>query len=79
MNTSRRSLLKKIYVAPAVIALGSMVLTTNVNGASSLSKKGNNGWGNGDQSAPGNSLNNNNAENNKANNPHKIHGEANSN
>lgn len=34
-------------------------------------KKGNNGWGNGDQNAPGNSLMNNNAENNHAglNNP----------
>ena len=31
--------------------------------------RGNNGWGNGDQDAPGNSLDNNNAENSDADNP----------
>lgn len=30
-----------------------------------VDNKGNNGWGNGDQEAPGNSLTNNNAENNQ--------------
>ena len=35
-NESRRSLLKKAYIAPAVVALGSMTLTTNLSGSSSL-------------------------------------------
>ncbi len=60
-NESRRDLLKKAYVAPAIVALGSMTLTTNLSGSSSLQ---NNGWGNGDQTAPGHSLPNNDAENN---------------
>ena len=37
--------------------------TTPANDASCAKIKGNNGWGNGDQPAPGNSLLNNNAEN----------------
>lgn len=37
--------------------------------------KGNNGWGNGDQPAPGNSKENNNAENNNRPTVHPIHGD----
>jgi len=40
-NESRRKLLKKAYVAPAMVALGSMSLNTNLNGSSSLD---NDGW-----------------------------------
>ncbi|MDD7987091.1 hypothetical protein PQO01_19240 [Lentisphaera marina] len=40
---------------------------------------GNNGWGNGDQTATGNSLENNNAENDTDGQTHQIHGEANPN
>ena len=36
--------------------------------------QGNNGWGNGDQRAPGHSGPHNNAENNRYGNPHRIHG-----
>lgn len=38
--------------------------------------QGNNGWGNGDQRAPGNSGPHNHAENNHHGNPHRIHGPA---
>jgi len=41
--------------------------------------KGNNGWGNGDQSAPGNSGPNNNAENDRGGRSQRNHGNANSN
>ena len=41
--------------------------------------KGNNGWGNGDQSAPGNSGPNNNAENDRGGRSQRNHGSANSN
>lgn len=74
MNKSRRILLKKAYVTPTLIALGTMTLTTSLKGSSSLSG-GNNGWGNGDQDAPGNSGSNNNAENNQNGNSHKKHGD----
>lgn len=40
---------------------------------------GNNGWGNGDQSAPGNSGDHNNAENNGRGNSHNRHGNPNPN
>jgi len=71
-DTSRRKILKKAYVAPTLIALGSMTLTTSLNaGSSSLQ---NNGWGNGDQKAPGNSLYKNRAENNRWKFSHRIHG-----
>ncbi len=70
-DESRRSLLKKAYVAPAVVALGTMTLSTEMSGSSSLQ---NNGWGNGDQSAPGNSLPHNNAENNQHGHWHRKFG-----
>jgi hypothetical protein len=38
--------------------------------------KGNNGWGNGDQPAPGNSLENNNAENDRGGRSQRNHGQA---
>jgi hypothetical protein len=75
---SRRGFLKKsVYMAPAIIMLGSLNSYASENrdskshtsskgpkGASTLScKKGNNGFGNGDQNAPGNSLKHNGAEN----------------
>lgn len=41
--------------------------------------KGNNGWGNGDQSAPGNSGSNNNAENDQGGRTQRNHGPANNN
>ena len=44
-----------------------------------LAVTGNNGWGNGDQTATGNSLENNNAENDTDGQTHQIHGEANPN
>jgi hypothetical protein len=83
----RRDFLKQtVYVVPTIMMLGSLNVYAHDNqcdsghhsnskgprGASNLScHKGNNGYGNGDQDAPGNSLNNNNAENaqkNKLNN-----------
>ena len=39
-------------------------------------EKKNNGWGNGDQAAPGKSLAHNNAENNKKGKAHRNHGKA---
>lgn len=75
---SRRGFLKKsVYMAPALILLGSLNSYASGNGdskshtnskgprgASNLScKKGNNGFGNGDQDAPGGSLHHNGAEN----------------
>ena len=41
--------------------------------------KGNNGWGNGDQPAPGNSGNSNAAENNGQGRSHGVHGDPNQN
>lgn len=74
----RRAFLKKsAYMAPAIMMLGSLNSYASVSGdsksptgkkgASSLSckpgSKGNNGFGNGDQNAPGKSLHKNGAEN----------------
>jgi len=41
IDETRRNLLKKAYVAPAVVALGSMTLTTDSIGSSSLVSKNN--------------------------------------
>lgn len=60
-DESRRHILKKAYVAPAIIALGSMTLNAKSSGSSSLHRD--NGWGNGDHHAPGKSLRRNRAEN----------------
>ncbi|MFA6189061.1 MAG: hypothetical protein WC680_07255 [Sulfuricurvum sp.] len=68
---SRRGFLKKsAYMAPAIMMLGSLNAYANSNGdskgpGSSTLKacKENNGFGNGDQNAPGNSLHHNGAEN----------------
>jgi len=45
-NETRRNLLKKAYIAPAVVALGSMSIGTNLNARSSSSSSLNNdgGW-----------------------------------
>ncbi|MDO9208056.1 MAG: hypothetical protein Q7T91_07365 [Sulfuricurvum sp.] len=70
----RRGFLKKsVYMAPALMMLGSLnsyahsngdsKSHTNSKGPGNSSLKGNNGYGNGDQCAPGNSLNHNGAEN----------------
>ena len=40
-NESRRNLLKKAYIAPAVVALGTMSISSEANASSSLS---NDGW-----------------------------------
>lgn len=65
-NEARRSFLKKAaYAAPVVMALGALVVPMSAH-ASSLGKsnsKANNGFGNDDQTAPGNSGSHNNAEN----------------
>ena len=88
VDESRRNILKKAYVAPAIVALGSMTFATDSsasghahkNGGSSLScGSGNNGWGNGDQRAPGNSLYHNRAENDHDGKSHRKHGYSNSN
>lgn len=66
-NQSRRSFLKKAaYAAPVMVALGALSTTASAAGSSfpvKPVKPGNNGFGNGDQTAPGASLNNNAAEN----------------
>lgn len=71
---SRRGFLKKsVYMAPALIMLGSLnsyasgngdsKSHTNSKGPGNSCLKANNGWGNGDQNAPGHSGSHNNAEN----------------
>lgn len=65
LDESRRDFLQKsMYIAPAIVMLGSLNVHAGKPGASALKEnKGNNGFGNGDQDAPGNSLGNNGAEN----------------
>lgn len=76
IDEKRRSLLKKAYVAPTVIALGTLVTPNTGNASSSLSTKHkDNGWGNGDDPAPGNSKHHNRAENNGVNWIQKIFGQ----
>lgn len=68
---SRRGFLKKsVYMAPVIIMLGSLNAYATDKGDSKApgnstlkACKQNNGFGNGDQNAPGNSLNHNGAEN----------------
>lgn len=63
---ARRNFLKKAaYIAPAVMVLGTLVAPMSAH-ASNLGKtsKQNNGFGNGDQVAPGGSATRNGAENN---------------
>lgn len=60
-KTTRRDILKKAsFAIPTIVTLS--LAETQVK-ASGIRVKGNNGWGNGDQSAPGGSLPNNSAEN----------------
>ena len=62
---ARRNFLKKAaYAAPAVMVLGTLVAPMSAH-ASNLGRtsKGNNGFGNGDQVAPGGSATANGAEN----------------
>ena len=66
---SRRKFLKTagkfaVYAPPALL-----VMTQASTKSFAASLKCNNGFGNGDQCAPGNSLNNNNAENSSRGNP----------
>jgi hypothetical protein len=65
---SRKEAIKKVGIT--ALATSSLLLLNTQAKAQASGGKGNNGWGNGDQNAPGNSLNNNNAENGpKSNNP----------
>lgn len=75
-DESRRNILKKAYVAPAIVVLGSMTFATDssAGGSSLKSKSGNNGWGSGDQKAPGRSLYRNRAENSRGGRWHRVHG-----
>lgn len=71
MVEGRRGFLKKsAYISPVLIALGSLNAHASgsrgddsSSGIRSSTLHGNNGWGNGDQCAPGNSQNHNSAEN----------------
>ena len=70
---TRRNFLKKagkfaIYTPPALMVMSNA--SAKYVKATTGNLKCNNGWGNGDQCAPGNSLNHNNAENSK--NPNRI-------
>lgn len=63
---SRRNFLKKAaYAAPAVVALGGLSAQAHSHGSSlgNTRSTANNGFGDGDQTAPGNSGSNNGAEN----------------
>ena len=71
---SRRSVVKAAWSAPVIVALGMNPIAAFARGAGSSTDmggsaapiekpKGNNGFGNGDQDAPGGSGPNNNAEN----------------
>jgi len=65
---SRRGFLKKsVYMAPALMLLGSLNVYADNHGNSKAPGnsclKANNGFGNGDQNAPGHSGSHNNAEN----------------
>ncbi len=105
LDQSRRQLLKKVYVAPVVVALGTMALSSP---AAAMSRRGgggesyhssgteqghsivkiqshgqkrggsslhqDNGWGNGDDRAPGRSGPHNQAENTEGGATHPIHG-----
>lgn len=63
---------------PACNNFGEVDKVSDGNGLIECFVKGNNGWGNGDDDAPGGSLDNNSAENNTDDDAsHDIHGDAN--
>ena len=74
LDRSRRKVVKLAYTMPALIGLGMLVPTESEakrhgrggrhhGSCSSIRRHCNNGWGNGDQGAPGKSYWHNNAEN----------------
>jgi hypothetical protein len=60
---TRKEAIKKAGFMAASTATAMILLNKNSHAEPATSGGGNNGWGNGDQDAPGGSLPNNNAEN----------------
>lgn len=82
VDTTKREFMKKFgkYAATAPVGMY-MLMTPSMSSAVSSGSRipRNNGWGNGDQRAPGYSLFNNKAENNIGRKIHKKFGKANPN
>ncbi len=82
VDLNKREFMGKVGKYAAVGAGMATLMTPTLSTAGNYNvggPKGNNGWGNGDQSAPGNSGGHNNAENNRNGNSHRNHGDANPN
>lgn len=84
VDSKKRDFMKKFGSYAATAPLGMYMLMTPstsaaVQSGSSLRIKGNNGWGNGDQRAPGSSLYVNQAENTVGGKIQRIHGSSNAN
>ena len=80
----KRGFMKKFGMYAATAPVGMYMLMTPstsaaVGSGSYSSSNGNNGWGNGDQFAPGNSLTNNQAENTVGGKTQQNHGSSNAN
>ena len=75
VDSAKRDFMGKFGKYAAAGAGMAILMTPTASTAGNYRKKrikGNNGWGNGDQRAPGNSLNHNNAENGGGS--HRKHG-----
>ena len=82
VDAVKRDFLKKFGVYAATAPVGMYMLMTPSTSAAVQSGsrvKGNNGWGNGDDYAPGNSLHNNQAENTVGGKTQQNHGDSNAN
>jgi hypothetical protein len=84
VDSKKRDFMKKFGTYAATAPLGMYMLMTPstsaaVQSGSSTRVKGNNGWGNGDQRAPGRSLNVNQAENTVGGKTQRVHGNSNAN
>jgi len=75
VDNTKREFMKKFGVYAATAPVGMYMLMTPSASAHAMSDQ-NNGWGNGDQRAPGNSWRHNKAENNHKGKRHRIHGDA---
>jgi len=78
VNEIKRGFMKKFGMYAATAPMGMYMLMTPSRSAA-VSSGQNNGWGNGDQTAPGSSLPSNQAENTLEGQTHQIHGDSNAN
>lgn len=77
VDVEKREFMEKFGKYAALSAGMAVLMSPTISSANTY--KRNNGWGNGDQSAPGNSLPNNNAENNENGTEQNNFGEPNPN